>query len=59
MAFQRFPTIPRGGRAAFYAGLAAWLLLINLAVVVVVYGVAADLPPVVAAGLLMLTPMYF
>ena len=59
MAFQHFPGVPKERRTAFYGGLAAWLLCINLAVVVVVYTIAGDLPPVLSAGLLFLTPIYF
>jgi predicted branched-subunit amino acid permease len=59
MAFQRFPGVPREMRTAFYGGLAAWLMIANVAVIVVVYSLAAKLPPTVSAALLLLTPLYF
>jgi predicted branched-subunit amino acid permease len=59
MAFQRFPGVPREMRTAFYGGLAAWLMIANLAVVTLVYSLAARLPPIVSAALLLLTPIYF
>jgi predicted branched-subunit amino acid permease len=59
MAFQRFPGVPREMRTAFYGGLAAWLMIANVAVVVSVYSLTAKLPPTVSAALLLLTPIYF
>ena len=59
MAFQRFPGVPREMRTAFYGGLATWLMIANLAVVAIVYSLAANLPPPLSAALLLLTPMYF
>jgi hypothetical protein len=51
--------VPREMRTAFYGGLAVWLMIANVAVVVVVYSLAAKLPPTVSAALLLLTPLYF
>lgn len=59
VAFQHFPRVPREMRTAFYAGLAGWLLVANLGVVVIVYALAAALPPIASAALLLITPMYF
>jgi predicted branched-subunit amino acid permease len=59
MSFQRFPDIPREQRTSFYAGLAAMLMVMNLAVVAVVHPLAKELPPTLSALLLFLTPMYF
>jgi predicted branched-subunit amino acid permease len=59
LAFQHLPHVPRERRTAFYAGLAGWLLVMNLGVVAVTYVAAPSLPPIVTAALLMLTPMYF
>jgi predicted branched-subunit amino acid permease len=59
MAFQRFPGVPREMRTAFYGGLALWLMIANLAVVAIVYSLAARLPPTASAALLLLTPIYF
>jgi predicted branched-subunit amino acid permease len=51
--------VPRELRTSFYFGLGAILIAMNMVVVTIVYLVAASLPPVVAAGLFLLTPMYF
>lgn len=59
MSFERFPAIPRDARTSFYAGLAGMLMINQLIVVTVTYLVLRQLPPALAAGLLLLTPMYF
>ena len=59
VAFQQFPRVPREMRTAFYGGLAGWLLVANLGVVVIVFTLAAALPPVASAALLLITPIYF
>lgn len=51
--------IPRELRTSYYFGLGSILVIVNMVVVAVVYSVAAALPPAVAAGLFLLTPMYF
>lgn len=59
MSFERFPAIPRDARTSFYAGLAGMLMINQLIVVTVTYLALQQLPPPLAAGLLLLTPMYF
>lgn len=59
LALERLPSVPRDMRTAYYAGLGATLVLVNMAVVAVVYVLAARLPPAVSAALFLLTPMYF
>lgn len=59
LALEKVPDVPRDRRTAFYAGLGSTLVLINMAVVAVVYLLAARLPPGVSAALFLLTPMYF
>lgn len=59
MAFQNFPAVPREGRTAFYGGVATFLMVANLGVVAVVYAIVQDLPAVISAALLLLTPLYF
>jgi predicted branched-subunit amino acid permease len=51
--------VPRDLRTSYYFGLGSILILVNMIVVAIVFAVAAALPPVVAAGLFLLTPMYF
>jgi predicted branched-subunit amino acid permease len=59
LAMERLPKVPRDMRTTYYAGLGSTLVLVNMAVVALVYLIADDLPPVVMAALFMLTPMYF
>lgn len=59
VAMQTVHTVPRAMRTSFYAGLGATLVVQNMIVVAVVYAVIDSLPPIVAAGLFLLTPMYF
>jgi predicted branched-subunit amino acid permease len=59
IAMETVRNVPRDLRTSYYFGLGATLVAINMVVVAVVYLVAAALPPVVAAGLFLLTPMYF
>ena len=51
--------MPRDLRTSYYFGLGSILVVVNMVVVAIVFAVAATLPPVVAAGLFLLTPMYF
>ena len=48
MSLQQFPNVPREGRTSFYAGLAAILMAMNLAVVAVTYLLLRQLPPELA-----------
>lgn len=59
LSMQQLPAVPRASRTSYYAGLALFLMLANMAVVAAVYGVAGSLPDSVSAALLLLTPMYF
>ncbi|MCX7305315.1 MAG: AzlC family ABC transporter permease [Hyphomicrobiales bacterium] len=59
IALQTVRDVPRDLRTSYYFGLGSSLVLVNMVVVWLFYLVAEDLPPVVAAGLFLLTPMYF
>ncbi len=59
IAMENLRRVPREFRTSYYFGLGATLVAINMVVVAVVYAVAPALPPAVAAGLFLLTPMYF
>lgn len=59
MALDRFKTIPREYRTAFYAGLVTILLVSNMLVVALTYGSITSMAPVVAAALVLVTPLYF
>ena len=59
IAMERLGTVPRDMRTAYYGGLGATLVVLNLFVVAGVYVFASDLPPVAAAALFLLTPLYF
>jgi predicted branched-subunit amino acid permease len=59
IAMETLRNVPRELRTSFYFGVGSTLVWINMAVVAIVYMVARDLPPVVNAGLFLLTPMYF
>lgn len=59
IAMETVRNVPREMRTSYYFGLGSILVLINMIVVAAVFAVAAALPPVVAAGLFLLTPMYF
>lgn len=59
VAMERIREVPWPMRTAWYGGLGSTLIAICVGVVSAVYAVAESLPPIVSAGLLMLTPMYF
>ena len=59
IAMETIRSVPRDFRTSYYGGLGSVLVLANMVVVAVVYALAEDLPPVFAAGLFLLTPMYF
>lgn len=59
LAMERLAGIPRVMRTTYYAGLGGTLVIANMFVVAGVYAVADSLPPIVAAALFFLTPMYF
>lgn len=59
LAMERFRHVPRDMRTTFYGGLGWTLIFVNMGVVAVVYLVADELPPAVAAALFLITPVYF
>ena len=59
MALEQFKTIPRDSRTAYFAGLGLAFLLANLLVVALLFQVADQLPPLVSAALIFITPLYF
>lgn len=59
LAMEQLRAVPRPLRTTFYAGLGGTLVAFNMGVAAVVFIVADGLPPMVSAGLLLLTPMYF
>lgn len=59
VAMETLRSVPRDLRTSYYFGLGSILVAVNMVVVAVVYLVADDLPPAMAAGLFLLTPMYF
>lgn len=59
IAMETIRGMPRDVRTSYYFGLGSILVVTNMIVVAIVFAVAAALPPVVAAGLFLLTPMYF
>lgn len=59
LAMQTIRGVPRDFRTAYYCGLGLSLVVFNMAVAATTYLVAGALPPIVSAGLLLLTPIYF
>lgn len=59
IAMTTVHAVPREFRTSYYFGLGLILIMINMVVVAAVYAIADELPPIVAAGLFLLTPMYF
>jgi predicted branched-subunit amino acid permease len=59
LALETLRHVPRELRTTYYLGLGLTLVLTNMAVVVVTFSVSEALPPILAASLLLLTPMYF
>lgn len=58
-AMGSFKDVPRERRIAYFAGFGITLVTINTILVGVCYGLVAAFPPVVAALLFFLTPVYF
>ncbi len=59
IALETLRAVPRDLRTSYYFGLGSTLVAINMVVVAAIFALAPSLPPVVAAGLFLLTPMYF
>jgi predicted branched-subunit amino acid permease len=58
-AMRRLPTLPRKLRVAYFSGFASAMMVTLLAATVTGFFLAAKAPPVVAAGMVFLTPIYF
>lgn len=58
-SLMRLPRLPREARLPYFAGFAVTLTITNILVTAVSYTLAAALPPLLAGGLLFLTPIYF
>ncbi|MEW6769425.1 MAG: AzlC family ABC transporter permease [Pseudomonadota bacterium] len=58
-SFRLLPHVPRSSRVAFLNGLGGALLIMSAAATGAGYGLAANLPPLLAAGILALTPLTF
>lgn len=59
MALERFKHIPRPARTSYFAGLGLGFVMANLALVALTFKVADQLPPLVSAALIFVTPLYF
>lgn len=59
MALEAMPAIERRYRTAYFAGLVLALVTTNLAVTALTFQLADRLPPLAAAGLTFVTPLYF
>jgi predicted branched-subunit amino acid permease len=57
--FRLLPQVPRGRRVAFTNGLGVGLQFVCLAATTIGYGLAANLPPLLGAAILLLTPLAF
>lgn len=51
--------LPREARAAYFAGFAVTLTTVNMGVAAASWLVSAELPPLLGAALVLLTPLYF
>ncbi len=59
MALESFKSVPREYRTSFFAGLVSVLLASNLAMVFLTFQIAGAMPPLAAAALVFVTPLYF
>jgi predicted branched-subunit amino acid permease len=57
--FRLLPRVPRGRRIVFVHGLGCGLLIVCMTATTLGYQLAANLPPLFAAAILMLTPLAF
>ncbi len=57
--YRLLPKVPRERRITFVHGLGCGLLVVCMAATTLGYGLAANLPPLFAAAILMLTPLAF
>ena len=58
-ALRRAPAVPKHLRAAYVLGIAAWLVSFSSVGGLVGFFLAARVPPIIAATLLFMTPIYF
>lgn len=58
-SFRLLPLVPRERRIAFINGLGGGLVILSCVATILGYGLAANLPPLLAAGILALTPLTF
>ncbi|WP_024575104.1 MULTISPECIES: AzlC family ABC transporter permease [unclassified Afipia] len=58
-SFRLLPQVPRERRIAFLNGLGSGLVFLSSVATAIGYGLAANLPPLLAAGILALTPLTF
>lgn len=58
-SFRLLPHVPRERRIAFINGLGCALVVLSCIATTIGYGLAANLPPLLAAGILALTPLTF
>ncbi|HEY5819888.1 MAG TPA: AzlC family ABC transporter permease [Mesorhizobium sp.] len=59
LAMDRLRHVPRDMRTTYYAGLGGTLVLANMFLTGIVFLLADSFPPMLMAGLLLLTPIYF
>lgn len=59
MSMETFRHVPKPFRTAYFAGIASALMVSNLCIVMITYQIAGRLPPVAAAALIFVTPLYF
>lgn len=58
-SFRLLPHVPRERRIAFVNGLGGGLVFLSSVATAIGYGLAANLPPLLSAGILALTPLTF
>ncbi|WP_062116640.1 AzlC family ABC transporter permease [Aureimonas sp. AU40] len=59
VARERFPTVPRRYRTAYFAGFGVTLTVVNTLVVAFAFNLMGQLPALVTGALAFLTPVYF
>jgi predicted branched-subunit amino acid permease len=59
MALEYFKKVPKEYRTSFFAGLVFMLLVSNMAMVYLTFQIADQMPPLVSAALVFVTPLYF
>jgi predicted branched-subunit amino acid permease len=59
IALETLRHVPRELRTSYYFGLGSTLVVTNMVVVLLAFSVSDHLPPILAASILLLTPVYF